>query len=469
MRLYEDLVGRLERQIAEGIYAQGERLPSVRQVSRSHGVSMTTAYHAYNLLESRGLIEAKPQSGYFVVRNHHAKGSVAEPKLHDGVSLDLESVALQVLGAGRPKGAPLGSAYPDAQLFPIDRLLGLMRTASRRRERSADSLADSAGALELRREIAKRYSQQGCSVRADEIILTTGCMNAMNLALSTLLRPGDAVAVTSATFFPMSFSLRRFGLRPVPIPSSPDGVNLETLEQTLATGQVKACLLMTTCHNPLGFTLGADERRRLVRALERYQIPLIENDVYAELREDDGTPLTKGFDSSGLVLHCSSFSNSLSPELGVGWITAGRFRERLLSAKFLSNMSSNWIAQQATVQFLKEGNFDRFLRKLRCALGKRVAAGLNELTKHRDLAARYSRPKGGFMVWVKLPSRVDSLHLYSAAAAEGLSFVPGALFSVDHVRSDEIALNFSFPWTAESKAALNRLMMLVAMEARSPQ
>ena len=466
MRLYQNIGMLLETRIAEGIYRVGDRLPSVREASRSLGVSLTTIYHAYNVLESKGLIRAKPQSGYFIARQlpvTSEDGDPASTQTDHQAAPALETIALQVLGeAGRDITAPFGSIFLDAKLLPISRLLTVMRDVSRRPVHRRAS-RDAAGMLDLRREIAKRYARYGSSVPLDQIIVTAGAIDGVNLALSALLRPGDSVAVEDPCFFPASFSLRRFGLKLVPIPVNPqDGFDLDVLERVFAIGGAKACLMMPSCQNPLGVSLSLEKKARLVRLIERYEVPLIENDAYGEfLPPEEGGSSCKAYDRAGLVIHCSSFSNSLSPELRVGWISAGRFRDRVLSVKFLTSMSSHAITQQTVAEFLRHENFDHHLRNLRSMLGERRRKGLSELDKWGRLITSRSNPKSGYIVWAKLPEGIDSLHLFKIAAAEGLSFVPGALFSVDRLRQNEIALNLSFAWTDETVEALDRLGSLI--------
>jgi DNA-binding transcriptional MocR family regulator len=229
----------------------------------------------------------------------------------------------------------------------------------------------------------------------------------------------------------------------------------------ITTQGVRACLMMTGCHNPLGVTLGRNKREALVRLLRHHDLPLIENDAYGELVPPAENDPVSDSDETGLVLRCGTFSNCLSPELRVGWITAGRFRDRMLSAQFLSNGPAPWLTQQTVAEFLKHGNFDRYLRNLRVTLSDRMKSGVEALDKWGHLIRSRSCPTSGFMVWLELSPGIDSLHLYRQAADQGLSFVPGALFSINCNRSNEIALNFSYRWTAETGAALDRLMTLV--------
>jgi DNA-binding transcriptional MocR family regulator len=464
LKLYEEVAGEIEKRIIGGVYRYGDRLPSVRESSIALSVSMTTTYHAYNLLESRGLIRAKPQSGYFVARPSTAGERQRDKAQSEGAKLDLEQTALQVLRAsGGATAAHFGQAYPDSRLFPQARLLALMRAVSRQASRYHPLGGGAAGVSDLRREIAKRYARRGQSVSPDDLIITSGAMDSVNLALSTLLRPGDAVAIDGASFFPMTFSLQRFGLKPVPIPFSPEhGLNVDSLERVLASGRVKACLAMMNCHYPLGVTLSPDRRARLLSLIKRYETPLIENDAYAELLPTAEASLSGESErSGGYLLNCSSFSNCLSPELRVGWIIASRFSDRLLSAKFLTtNLSSHWIAQQTAAEYLKYDNFDRHLRTLRDILRERMNFGLKELSKWRNLVVRQSDVRSGYMIWMELPHTIDSLRVYGEAARQGLGFVPGPLFSVERVRSNEIALNMSFPWTDDAVGFLHKLMRL---------
>jgi DNA-binding transcriptional MocR family regulator len=469
MRLYEDVCSLFESRITEGVYRAGERLPSVRQTSQSLGVSLTTVYHAYNVLETRGLIRAKPQSGYFIIKQRGTFQGAGPD--HDTVQTvqNLETIAIQVLGAsGRTITAPFGSTFLDASLLPVNRVLAVMRRVARQPKRYPEE-KDAAGLFDLRREIAKRYAHHGYGVPIDQIIITAGTIDAINLALSTLLRPGDAVAVEDPCFFATSFAARRQGLKLIPIPvSEQSGIDLNVLERVLARGEVKACLIMSSCQIPMGVSLSTERKFKLVRLLERYEVPLIENDTLGELHSPEaGGSSCKKHDRSGLVLHCSSFSNSLSPELRVGWITAGRFRDRILPVKFLTSITSNTVAQETVAEFLKHENLDHHLRVMRARLRERRLAGVRKLDKWRDLIDRRSSPQSGYVIWAKLSKNIDTMELFKLAASEGISVVPGALFSVDRLRTNEMAMNFSFPWSTELIHALDRLKTIATVRATS--
>jgi DNA-binding transcriptional MocR family regulator len=463
---YQEIADLFESRILDGVYRVGDRLPSVREASRSFGVSLTTVYNAYNVLELKGLIRAKPQSGYAVIpsASRTAVGAENAARDLDAPQIDIETIALKIIAADNLKSViPFGSVFVDADLFPVSRLLKIMRYASHKFEDSTFRLHSVAGLVELRREIAKRYTRQGYSVSSDEIIVTSGSIDSINIALAALLKPGDSIALEDPCFYPTIFSARRLGLRTVPIPVSPQsGIDLDYLESILARGGIKAVVVMTSCHMPMGVNLSAEKQQRLVRLVEKYDIPLIENGAYNELKEpEEGPASCKIYETSGLVINCSSFSSSLSPQLRVGWVAAGRFRSRILSVKFLTSMTSHWIAQRTALEFLRNENLDRHMRTIRQALERRMAIGLRELDKWPYIIKQHSSPKGGAMVWIELSDEIDTLRLFAVAASQGISFMPGALFSVGRLRQNELAMNFSFPWTNEALTKLRSLRSII--------
>jgi DNA-binding transcriptional MocR family regulator len=329
MKKYELLAGHFETLIASGTLKPGERLPSVRATISARDVSPSTVFEAYYLLEARGLIEARPRSGYFVkqratARNEpHAADPAPEPR-----AVVVNELVLEVLGSIRERDVvPLGSAFPNPELFPLARLARGMCAALRELEpaRLLDDLAP--GNPELRRQIALRYVSNGVMASSEEIVITTGAMEALNLCLQAVTQPGDAVAIESPAFYGCLQALERLQLRAVEVATHPrDGVQLESLESVLRRERVKACWFMPNFQNPLGALMPVENKRKLVQLLARERIPLIEDDVYGELYFGlRRPPPAKSFDKDGGVLHCSSVSKSLAPGYRLGWAAAGRF------------------------------------------------------------------------------------------------------------------------------------------------
>ena len=307
MKKYEVLAEHIEASIAAGTLQPGERLPSVRETIAARGVSPSTVFEAYYLLEARGLVEARPRSGYFVKAPAAPRD---EPPPADPAPQSREVVVndlvLEVLGSIRERDVvPLGSAFPHPELFPLARLARGMGAALRALPpaRLLDDLGT--GNPELRRQIALRYVSNGVMANTEEIVVTSGAMEALNLCLQAVTQPGDAVAIESPAFYGCLQALERLKLRAVEVATHPrEGVQLASLQAVLQREQVKACWFMPNFQNPLGALMPVENKRQLVALLAQHQVPLIEDDVYAELYFGlRRPPPAKAFDREGLVMH----------------------------------------------------------------------------------------------------------------------------------------------------------------------
>jgi len=336
MKRYESLAQEIAESIAHGQLRPGERVPSVREASRSRGVSPSTVFEAYYLLEARGLIEARPRSGYFV---SHAAAWQQEPESSRPVAseraVEVSELVFQVLGHAKNRAlVPMGSAFPSPLLFPLPKLALATGKALRRLDpwRTVEDL--SPGSAVLRRQIGLRYLAMGCGVDTDELVITNGAMEALNLCLESVTQPGDLVAVESPTFYAALQALERRGLRAVEIATHPrTGIDVAALAAVMERHPVKACWLMPNFQNPLGSLMPDDAKQALVELLARREVPLIEDDVYGELYFGARKPRpAKAWDRAGRVMHCSSFSKTLAPGYRIGWVAAGATRARSRSA-----------------------------------------------------------------------------------------------------------------------------------------
>jgi len=465
MTKYEQLAGHIESLIAAGMLRPGDKLPSVRETIAARSVSPSTVFEAYYLLEARGVVEARPRSGYFVKAPLPAR---AEPPAADPVPASREVVVndlvLQVLASIRERDVvPMGSAFPNPELFPLARLARGMGSALRelQPERLLDDLAP--GNPELRRQIALRYMGNGVMASADEIVVTSGAMEALNLCLQAVTRPGDAVAIESPAFYGCLQALERLQLRAVEVATHPrEGVQPESLAAVLEREPVKACWFMPNFQNPLGALMPPERKRQVAELLARHQVPLIEDDVYAELYFGvRRPPPVKAFDSGGWVMHCGSFSKSLAPGYRVGWAAAGRFARRVEELKLSSTLSVAVPSQLAILQFLKEGGYDKHLRGLRATLERQRQIAMEAIVKHFPAAVRATQPEGGYFIWLELPAAVDALELHRLALSQNISIAPGPLFSADRRFRHHIRLNYGHPRPEQLGPALKTLGRLV--------
>lgn len=464
---YELLARELAQQIAAGVLRPGDRLPSVRQTCASRGVSPSTVFQAYYQLESRGLVRAVPRSGYFVAAR--ASGALLpEPQTSQPQSgsqpIEINDLIYACLGTARTRDiVPFGSAFLSPALFPLDRLRRALISSMRRLDpwRMAEDLPP--GNLQLKREIAKRYLRQGFAVATDEIVLTHGAMEALNLCLNAVARPGDAVVVESPTFYVALQALQRLGLRAIEVPTHVrEGIDLGRLAQVIALHRPKACWIMTTFQNPLGSLMPEAKKRDLVALLARHDVPLIEDDVYAELYEGKMAPLpAKAFDRSGLVLHCASFSKCLAPGYRIGWAAPGRFTREVARLKSTMSLSGSIPVQAAIAAYLQEGGYDLHLRGLRKSLQAQRDSLFDAVTRNFPDGTRAVRPAGGYFVWVELPTGVDALALHSAAMEHHISLAPGPMFSARAEFQHHIRLTCGQPWTESLERAMRTLARLV--------
>jgi len=297
----------------------------------------------------------------------------------------------------------------------------------------------------------------------DDIVVTSGCVEAMNLALQAVCRPGDTVAIGSPVYPTFLKSIQWMGLKVLEIPSNSEGINLEVLDYAIRHNPVSACITIANFNNPLGSLMPDDRKRELVRLLANQEIPLIEDDVYGDLAYGPSRPSsTKSFDEMGLVLYCSSFSKTLAPGYRVGWIAPGRFKEKVAQLKAVFNIATASPNQLAIAEFLTNGGYDHHLRKLRRVYSRQTHQLRDAIGRYFPPGTRVSRPEGGYILWVELPQGYDAFRLYELALQEGISIAPGRIFTLGDKFGNCLRLKAAF-WSERTEQALETLGGLAEM------
>lgn len=460
--LYDQLARELNQQILDGVYHVGEKLPSIRRICAQRRVSVATAMHALSILEARGIVEARPKSGYFIRHRQANKVPKPSPGSLDlrphavGVSDIVAQVFRQALDEEK---IPLGAGYPNAELLPLEPLSKHLARAIRQKPIHLGRYCNGPGDTEFVRQLGKRFAMQDCTIPPDEILATSGAMEALNLAIRAVTKPGDVVAVESPCYFGILEILESLGLKALPVPSTcENGIDLELLENGIEQHPVKAVALTPTFSNPNGSCLSEPKRKQLLELLARHDLPLIEDDLYGDLyfTEKRVRPV-KAFDADGRVIYCGSFSKSLAPGLRVGWIAAGRYTERVRRLKFISTLATPLINQIAIAHFLEGGAMDRHLRRLRSALETQVAQVADNVLRTFPEGTAISQPKGGFFLWVQLPDGVDALELFQLADADGIHIAPGQIFCPHASLCNRIRLSCGHPCDERVQAGIARL------------
>lgn len=462
IKRYEQLAETLATLIRAGQLRPGDRIPSVRHLSAQYEVSPTTVFQAYRLLENRGLIRTRARSGHYV--SEQAGRVLAEPMAsrpaQDSSDVDVSQLVFSVLRSVKdPDVVALGSAFPSPELFPWSLLKRSLASANRFASPWSTVQHLPGGNELLRRHIARRHLAAGMSVTADEVIITNGALEGLNLCLQAVTRPGDVVAIESPGFYAAQQALERLNLRAVEIPVDPrEGVNLAALNDALKKHPIRACWFMTNYQNPLGALMPQAKKRELVQLLAQHDIPLIEDDVYGELYFGDTyQPPAKTYDENGLVMYCSSFSKTLAPGYRIGWVLPGRFGEKIEQMKLMTTLSASMPAQLAIADFLQHGSYDRHLRKLRIALHDQHQKMALSIARHFSFDVKITRPQGGYFLWLELPQGIDALTIHKQALARGISIAPGPIFSIKQEYRNFIRLNFGHPHSEKIERALKTI------------
>jgi len=464
--LYEQVADKVTRLIENGTFRAGDRIPSVRRIHKDMKVSVTTAIEAYRLLEDRGAIQARPQSGFYVLPHYPKSIDVPDVPRVDANPTPIrmsDYFRMIIRDVGNPDMIQLGSLQPNPELLPMHRLNLILSAAVRRNKRKSLLYDEIQGYKPLRVQIAQQLLAAGCVVDPKEIIITSGCAEAIMLALIATCEPGDAVAVESPVFFNLLMLLELFKIKVVEIPTHPvHGIVLESLEDALKEHPISACFANPNFSTPTGSCMPEENKRRLVQMLAERAIPLIEDDIYGDIYYHAERPwAAKAFDTRGLVLSCSSFSKTLAPGFRVGWIVPGRFKSRVEHAKSVGNSATATPPQMAIAEFLADGGYNRHLRNIRRLYAQKITAMAKAVERFFPKGTKITHPKGGFSLWVELPMPSDSLKLYERAHQRGISFVPGPLFSARQKYENFLRLNAAM-WSEKAEEAIATIGYLAA-------
>jgi DNA-binding transcriptional MocR family regulator len=443
---YQDLAERIADLIRLGTYPPGERIPSVRQMSQQQGVSISTVLQAYSLLERQGLIEPRPQSGYYVrarVEERLPEPETSSPQRDPSLVSLHELVMMLMRDSGNPDLVQLGAALPQLDQRLIQTINTTIAKLVRQHGEEAHQYQFPPGLDALRVQIARRMVSAGCNLSPADILITSGGTEAIDFSLHAICRPGDIVAIESPSYFGTLQMLEVHGLRALEIPTHPrDGISLEALEFAIEHNPIRAIFVISNFNNPLGSQIPDERKEALVGLLTRHNIPLIENDVCGELYFGEKRPLVcKAFDTKGLVILLSSFSKDISPGLRLGWVAAGRCSTEVEWLKFTLSASSPTLSQIVVADFLDGGGYDQHLRRLRREYAHNVELMSSAVMRYFPEGTRLTRPSGGFILWVQLPENVNSLELYKLALQSGITLAPGHVFSATYQFSNFIRLN----------------------------
>lgn len=459
---YISLANKLAAMIRDDMYKAGDKLPSLRSLTKEHGLSIGTVLQSFNHLVDKGLVTSREKSGYFV--SYRLKNQLPLPQAAP-IALTTRSVHIDRLlqklkSDGTAKGfVSFANALPDHRLLPFNGIKRAIQEVSRDTSGSYLAMEERKGNLKLRGEIAKRSFMWGGPVTPADLVITNGAVEALVLCLKAVTKEGDTVLVQDPCYYGIMQALEYLNLKIVTIPChSETGINVADLEEACSKLPVKACILVSNFNNPNGASLSSEKKQRVAAFANTRQLPIIEDDLYGDIFFTGNRPdVIKTYDKNGWVLYCSSFSKSLVPGFRIGWCNAGRFTDEVARLKSMNNGPSCSFTQRVLHRLLAAGVYDRHLKKFRIELQKNMVKATAIIEQSFPEGTKISAPSGGLVIWVELPGHINTVQLQDTAYQLGISYAPGEIFSAKGDYQNYLRLSYCMLWEAKTDNALLKL------------
>jgi DNA-binding transcriptional MocR family regulator len=479
---YIQLSKLLKLDIRRQRYQVGAKLPSVRQYAESQGVSASTVVRCYRHLESEGYVEIRAKSGMYVA-DWKAQQQTRSPAIATVDTLLPPAVQYEQLASlqhrmtqlyaltSQPLTLPLHLALAAPPWYPCDALARIGQRVLRRDPLAFGAYATGTGLPALKTALVGHLTRCGIELGPQDLLVTNGATEALQIALRAVTRPGDTVVVESPVYFGIIQMLEHLGLKVLEVPcTASQGISLEALEYALEQhGSVRAVVVMPSFQNPLGSCMPDAAKRRLLGIVEKHNTVLIEDDAFGDLAPAPERPRpVKAWDRTGRVIYCGSASKSMAPAMRLGWVVGGRHQRQLESLKLSSSLTTPLFEQAVLAEFIASGALPSHLRKLRERLAATVAPAMQAVRQHFPLGTRAEGPAGGWWLWIALPDALDSMALLHAAAQRGITFTPGALFSASGKFANHLRLNIARPWDRELEQGIKTLGLLAKAQQSQP-
>jgi 2-aminoadipate transaminase len=350
----------------------------------------------------------------------------------------------------QPDVISLAGGLPAPELFPVDEYRRAFEWVLEADGAQALQYGPSEGYQPLRRMLAERLSRFNMPCTHDDVLVTNGSQQALDLMGKIFLNPGDAVLVEAPTYLGALQAFNQYQATYAIVPMDDDGMRVDEVERVLARSRagappIKFIYALPNFQNPTGRSMSLERRRRLVDLASHFGVPIVEDDPYGELRyEGRALPTLKSLDTDGSVIYLGTFSKILAPGFRLGWIVAGpEVMETLMHGKQPSDLHTGMAQQMATYEVAKGGFVDEHVERIKAFYRERRDVMLRSIEEHFPADAHYTRPAGGLFVWAELPRDIDTRDLLLDAIEEKVAFVPGQGFHADGSGTNTMRLNFS--------------------------
>ena len=453
--LYLQIRDQIRDRILEGAVKVGERLVPSRELAKRLGVHRTTVGNAYAELEAEGLIQGTVGRGTFVSPLANRLRESIRPARHPNHEFFWQTFFTDQPGddalgrlmasSSKPGMISFAASHAAPELAPVDLVRRATDSVLRREGASLLQYGPSDGYPPLKKYLQARLRRDGISVELDEILITSGCQQSLDLVRRALLNSGDTVVCENPTYTGLWRIFESPGVRLVGARVGADGIDLDVLQAFLEQNKVRLILASPNFHNPTARTMPLAARQRLLELSARFRVPVVEDDVYGALRyHGRELPPLKALDTTGMVINLNSFSKIGFPGLRVGWVIASpRVIERLRMAKQRADLHTNLLAQAVLEELGRGGWLDKLVRRSRKLYEHKLEILRRALEQHFPPEAKWDHPEGGMSIWVELPQGVDATELLVKAQDQGVSFAPARYFYFQQPRDNAMRLCFS--------------------------
>ena len=469
MNIYEELAEKIEERIRNGVMYAGQKLPSVRDLSHREEVSPSTVVDAYELLKSRGIIESKNRSGFFVSLIQSAK--LDQPKKSAAFIPNLsfnpdELIQAVRLASNDPKIFPFGTASPLPDFFPTRTLNRIINRVLSEEPNLMSEYRFPPGSITLRDQVSQRYQKLGTKLSLESIVTTSGAIESIALALRSVAKPGDVVAVESPCYFGILQLVRSLGFKILEIPLDPDlGLTASRFEEAVkkSEGSLKALVSVSNFSNPLGSLVPDDSKKEIVALASKHNVVVIEDDIYGEIYFEGKRPLPyKAFDKNETVITCGSFSKTICPAFRVGYVCSKKYAAEIAFHKAALTSGVSALAEESIAAFMDTDGYEKHLRFLRGAYKTLVAQYSSQILSSFPAGTKISQPKGGFVLWIQLRKDIDSRIVQRKALDQNISIAPGPIFSASNKDFvNYMRMNCAIPWSVQSTKVINKLAKII--------
>jgi DNA-binding transcriptional MocR family regulator len=476
--LYVQIREQVRDRILSGALPIGERLDPSRELAKQLGVHRTTVSNAYADLEAEGLIKGTVGRGTFVSTYAATLRRPATPRRR--VASDFywdslfapgqedDSLGRLMASALDPSVISLAATHASSELSPMDLVRRATEAVLRREGARLLEYGSSGGYPPLKQYLQARLRRDGIVVDNDELLITNGCQQSLDLLRRILVGAGDAVACENPTYPGLWHAFDLPGVRLIGIPVGPEGMDLDYLEAVLEQNKLKLILANPNFQNPTGCSMPLAARKRLLELAARFQVPVAEDDIYGGLRYSGREePPLKALDTAGLVVYLNSFSKVGFPGFRVGWIAASRrVIEHLRTAKQRADLHTNILGQAVLEEFCRRGWLDKLIRKTRKAYAQKLEVLRRAVEASFPPEVKVNYPEGGMAAWVELPTGLDAGELLLKARDRRVVFAPARFFYFQNPRHNALRLCFTTVSDDQLDKAVRILGELLRAEIR---